>query len=145
MISGKSSVGFIVLWHRCCFPNLTRFNSSEAVIESGGFFRWRSCPWLAVGAVAQLWDSLDARREHVPAVNARLRGKMKTVKEQTLKELAETLKNLGEDHLEEKGEILHELSCRRLNFESELELEIGEVFAKAVRELTAVLDNLQVS
>lgn len=70
---------------------------------------------------------------------------MKTVKEQTLKELAETIKNLGEDHLEEKGEILQELFCRRLNFESELESEIGEVFAKAVQELTAVLDNLQVS
>ena len=70
---------------------------------------------------------------------------MKTVKEQTLKELAETLKNLGEDHLEEKGEILQELLCRRLNCESELESEIGEVFAKAAQELAAVLDTLHVS
>lgn len=62
-----------------------------------------------------------------------------------MKELAETLKNLGENHLEEKGEILQELLCRRVNVESELETEIGEVFAKAIQELTAVLDNLQVS
>ena len=35
-----------------------------------------------------------------------LRGKMKIIKEQNLKELAETLRNLDEGHLEEIGEIL---------------------------------------
>jgi hypothetical protein len=69
---------------------------------------------------------------------------MKTIKEQNLRELAESLKNLGEEHLEEKGEILQELFRRRPTFEVELEAEIAEVFAKAAREITAVLDTFQV-
>jgi len=70
---------------------------------------------------------------------------MKIIKEQNLKELAETLRNLDEGHLEEIGEILAELLRRRLNLEAEFEAEIGEVFVKAAQELTAVLNTLQVS
>ncbi len=70
--------------------------------------------------------------------------KMKTVTDQNLKELAETLKNLGAGHLEEKGEILQELLRRTPRLDVELEAESWEVFGKAARELTAVLDSLQV-
>lgn len=69
---------------------------------------------------------------------------MKTIQEQNLTELAETLKNLGEDHLEEKGEILQELLRRAPGLDVELEPGIWEVFAKAAREVTAVLDRFQV-
>ena len=69
---------------------------------------------------------------------------MKTIKEQDLRELAETLQNVGEGHFEEKGEILQEVFRRRLDFHFQLEPEIGEVFVKAARELAAVLDKFQV-
>jgi hypothetical protein len=69
---------------------------------------------------------------------------MKAIQEQNLKELAETLKNLGEDRLEEKGRILQELFRRRPTFDVELEAEVAEVFAKAAQELTSILDTVQV-
>jgi len=68
---------------------------------------------------------------------------MKTLKEQDFRELAETLKKVGEDHLEEKAEILQEVFRRRQTLQFRLEPEIGEVFVKAARELTAVLDKFQ--